>query len=613
MQRLLFVLAVFCSAVFCSILEIGRLNAADRPNVLIVTVDDMSCDSVGAFGCDLPGTTPNMDALAKTALRFSHAHVQVGNCMPSRNVMWSGRFPHNNGVEGFYQVKEPSYQVLCDYAQQAGYYTAIRHKISHSTPYNPYPWDLELDSAPDGSKRHMKNAASYGDSVRQAIAAAEQADKPFCVMVNISDPHKPFYSQVRNGKDPHVPSLIFQPEQITTPGFLPEDAAISQELALYYSSVRRADDCLGQVLQALRESGHEQKTFVMFLSDHGMPLPFAKTQLYHHSTRTPLMVRWPKVTKPDTIEENHMVSAVDFIPTLAEVMQFDVPTDLDGRSFAAVLRDETQADRNFIVKEYNENSGSKRNPMRAIETKDYLYLFNPWSNGKLIMATATNGTQTWKRMKSLASSDPKIAARVRLMEYREVEELYHVGSDPDCLVNLINDPEHELAAQKLRSQLATHMEKTKDPLRSIFDQRDDRQLLQQFMDEAQAQADERRKQRKAKQVKPKNESKPAVKKGKKFFTWNAVSRGSDILVTISYELPTTADEVALIVTLKSAKNKRLQRHQAEILGTGTKQFTFAMPDGETPASLKLAAYIGPDYQRNWQYENESVVKLIQSP
>ena len=75
--------------------------AAERVNLLIVTVDDMSADSVGAFDCQLPDTTPNIDRLAAEGLRFRHAHVQVGNCMPSRNVMWSGRYPHNNGVEGF--------------------------------------------------------------------------------------------------------------------------------------------------------------------------------------------------------------------------------------------------------------------------------------------------------------------------------------------------------------------------------------------------------------------------------------------------------------------------------------------------------------------------------
>ena len=97
-----------CILLVCSLASFGSrgLEAAEKLNLLIITVDDMSADSIGAFGCKLPDTTPNIDRLAAEGLRFTHAHVQVGNCMPSRNVMWSGRYPHNNGVEGFYQVPD---------------------------------------------------------------------------------------------------------------------------------------------------------------------------------------------------------------------------------------------------------------------------------------------------------------------------------------------------------------------------------------------------------------------------------------------------------------------------------------------------------------------------
>ncbi len=62
-------------------------QGGERPNILFITVDDMNCDSMGAYGCALPGTTPNMDRLAAEGLRFEYAHVVVGNCMPSRNCM----------------------------------------------------------------------------------------------------------------------------------------------------------------------------------------------------------------------------------------------------------------------------------------------------------------------------------------------------------------------------------------------------------------------------------------------------------------------------------------------------------------------------------------------
>ncbi|MEL6108373.1 MAG: sulfatase-like hydrolase/transferase, partial [Planctomycetota bacterium] len=134
--------------------------AGGPPNLLIVTVDDMSCDSVGAFGCELEGTTPNIDQFAREGLRYHHAHVQVGNCYPSRNVMFSGRYPHNTGVEGFYQVRDAQYPHLVDLMKDAGYFVAIRGKVSHSTPYQPYSWDADLTTL-DGKKQHVKNIDSY--------------------------------------------------------------------------------------------------------------------------------------------------------------------------------------------------------------------------------------------------------------------------------------------------------------------------------------------------------------------------------------------------------------------------------------------------------------------
>ena len=230
--------------------------------------------------------------------------------------MWSGLFSHVNGVEGFQQNKAPDYPVLCDLAKEAGYFAAIRGKVSHSTPYHPYAWDADVTKKADGRQHHVKDPASYGESTKRAIQLASDAGKPFCLMVNISDPHKPFYNQgKKNAKvtdDPYVPTKIFTADEVPVPGFLPDDKIIRDELASYYSTVRRADDCFGFVMDALAESGKADETFVIFFSDHGMPLPFAKTQLYYHSTRTPLMIRWPGVTSAGKSDDQHMVSAIVF-------------------------------------------------------------------------------------------------------------------------------------------------------------------------------------------------------------------------------------------------------------------------------------------------------------
>jgi N-sulfoglucosamine sulfohydrolase len=482
-------------AFFVSLLITSGLAAADRWNVLIITTDDMSADSVGAFGCKLAGTTPHMDQLAKEGMRFRHAHVQVGNCMPSRNVMWSGRYPHNNHVEGFYQVKNPGYPHLVDLMKGAGYFTGIRGKVSHSTPYSPYAWDAVLESLPEGGTLHAKDSASYGKSTEHGIKSAKAAGKPFCLVINVMDPHKPFYAEGRGGEtvpDPHKPSRVFTPEEAPIPGYLFDDPVVRKELAHYYSSVRRADDSVGAVLEALKASGEQDRTMVMFLSDHGMPLPFVKTQLYHHSTLTPLVIRWPGVTKAGAINEQHMVSAVDFLPTLLDIAGVAHPSGMDGRSFAPLLKGEPQADRDMVVKEYNENSGGSRDPMRAIQTRQFLYIFNAWSNGQRIMQTATTGTSTYRRMRELAATDAAIAARHKLYQFRVVEELYDVEHDPDCLKNLIDTPAHAAKRDQLRKDLEAWMVKTNDPMLEVFRRRDDAAFREAYVHAQEREADARR-------------------------------------------------------------------------------------------------------------------------
>ena len=485
----------------------SKLNAEEKKplNLLLITVDDMSCDSVGVYGCELEGTTPVMDRLASQSLRFDYAHVTVGNCNPCRNVMFSGLISHNNKVEGFYKVTDPGWPHMVDLLKDAGYYAGIRGKVTHSSPYQPYDWDEDLTTLEDGSKAHIKDAKSYGESTARGIANAKKQGKPFFLSVNISDPHKPFWSQVRGGgEDPYKPSRIFTADEVPVPGFLFEDEAVREELALYYSSVRRADDCLNQVLRALKKSGEWDNTMIIFLSDHGMPLPFAKTQLYHHSTRTPLMVRVPGVTKAGSVDKRHMVSVLDLLPTVMDALGVKKPARLDGRSFYPVLKGEKQADREYIIKQYHENSGRSRDPMRAIQTKTHLYLFNPWSNGKRVFATATNGTDTCKRMIELAKNDKAMNERLNLYRYRVPQELYQVKRDPDCLQNLIGSSNNQEVKNKLQKLLEEWMVKTGDPILECFRKREDPAFVEAYVQKLESESEARRK---ASAPKPKNKKK----------------------------------------------------------------------------------------------------------
>ena len=502
-----FYLFALVGSLFVSFLSM--VYSKDLPlNLLLVTMDDMSCDSVGVYESKLEGTTPVMDELATESMRFEYAHVTVGNCNPCRNVMFSGLISHNNKVEGFYKVPDPGWPHMVDLLKGAGYYAGIHGKVTHSSPYQPYDWDDDLTILPSGGKAHIKDAKAYGASTIRGIKKARKEKKPFFLSINISDPHKPFWSKPKGGgEDPYIPSRIFSAQEVPVPGFLFEDPEVREELALYYSSVRRGDDCLREILNALRNSGEWENTMVVFLSDHGMPLPFAKTQLYHHSTRTPLMIRIPGVTKAGSVDKRHMVSVLDLMPTILEALGVEKPSRLDGRSFYPAVKGEKMRGWDYVIKQYHENSGRSRDPMRAIQTKKYLYLFNPWSNGERIFATATNGTATCRRMIALAQEDEEMHKRLELYRFRVPEELYQVNRDPDCLQNLIHYANHEKEKIRLQTLLEEWMIRTQDPILETFRNRNDPEFVEAYVKKLEAEAEERRKTQKSKKThQPKKKS-----------------------------------------------------------------------------------------------------------
>jgi N-sulfoglucosamine sulfohydrolase len=136
--------------------------------------------------------------------------------------------------------------------------------------------------------------------------------------------------------------------------------------------------------------------------------------------------------------------------------------------------------------------------MRGIQTHNYLYLFNPWSNGQRNMATATNETATWKRMLALATQDPTINARVQVMRHRTVEELYDIQKDPGCLVNLINSKEHTEKIKELQKSLHEWMDSTKDHAITAFSARTNPKKMEFYIKTVQTKSDFRRKNKRGK-------------------------------------------------------------------------------------------------------------------
>ncbi|MCL2646942.1 MAG: sulfatase [Phycisphaerales bacterium] len=460
--------------------------ANQRLNVLLLTVDDMNYDTPNFAGGIAPDVTPNLDALAKQSLRFVNAHVTVAVCQPSRQTLMTGRYPHRSGSVGFVPINADC-PTLQESLNAAGYDLGIIGKVSHLRPYEKYHWDYRQDADDLNMGRDPQR---YYETAKEFFTKVKADNKPFFLMANSHDPHRPFAGSLRDiqsnlapatlkrasgepgdavtpMKHP-APARIYKPEEVRVPGFLPDLPNVRKEVAQYASSCHRADESIGAVLRALRESGLEDNTVIFFLSDNGMSFPFAKQNCYLTSTRTPLFVKWPGHTKPG-VNTQDFVTGIDFMPTVLDIVNVPAPAGMDGRSYVPLLNGQKQENRNNVFTVYDAAVNPKNSfPMRCVQDQHFGYIYNDWA-GKSTYTADGLSDLTFNAMKEAAKTDSAIANRVEFCLHRVPEELYDLEHDPACLHNLINDPAYKSQVASYRQQLLTWMRDVKDPYAVPFE------------------------------------------------------------------------------------------------------------------------------------------------
>ena len=292
-------------------------------------------------------------------------------------------------------------------------------------------------------------------------------------MVNSHDPHRPYHIpdiQNKKLKGAEIPSRIYHPDEIEVPGFLPDIPGVRKEVSYYFNSVRRLDDTFGKVMQALDESGFKENTLVMFLSDNGVALPFAKCNAYLASTRTPCIVRWPGVVEPGSVDTTHFISGIDFMPTVLEATNLQQIKGMDGSSFLSLLKGQKQSGREQVFTQIDCKAGGDAVPMRCLQTSQFGYIFNAWADNEHRYRNNNEGL-TMKAMEQAAKNDPVIAERIKIFRWRTVEEYYDLENDPNCLINLIGNTDYQNEINSFRKKIRAKMVSTNDPLLRAFDLR----------------------------------------------------------------------------------------------------------------------------------------------
>ena len=358
---------------------------AARPNVLFLSVDDMN-DWVGALGY-APARTPNIDRLAARGALFANAHAPSPKCNPSRTAILSGLRPSTSGIYGngeWWKPNLPKVVMLPRYFKDNGYYAAGGGKVFHHTPgFNPPDsWDEYFDLQDDLKSagflvpyRRPNHLTSFdwgpldradmemgdGATVRWAEEfLARKHERPFFLAVGLFQPHLPFYAPraqydaVGPDEAPVPPDKPGDLDDVPPAGrrmaafrtndleLILEHGDLDDVVRAYTACIRHADALIGRLLDALDAGAYAQNTIVVFWSDHGYHFGekhhFAKNTLWERSSRVPLAIVAPGVTRPQTVS-TRPVSLLNLYPTLLDLCGLPPRAALEGVSLRPLLED----------------------------------------------------------------------------------------------------------------------------------------------------------------------------------------------------------------------------------------------------------------------------------
>ena len=249
------------------------------------------------------------------------------------------------------------------------------------------------------------------------------------------------------------------------PGFLPDTPDVRNDLLDYYFEVQRFDRDLGAIIAALERAGELENTIVIVTSDNGMPFPRAKANVYDAGARVPLAIRWPGVAQARRgdrlVRQPHRSRADAAGRRRAGAARRRSPAARCGRCCEGSRSPDAIACSSSASATRTSVKGILSYPVRAIRTKDYLYIRNfrpdrwPAGDPQQYVAVGPFGDIDGGPSKSLLldrQTDPSLAPFFQLATAkRPAEELYDLRRDPDQLKNVAGQPAHRAAQQRLRA------------------------------------------------------------------------------------------------------------------------------------------------------------------
>ncbi|MEO0445014.1 MAG: sulfatase, partial [Verrucomicrobiota bacterium] len=335
-----------------------------------------------------------------------------------------------------------------------------------------YPWNEKTAKPPYKGMSNTDYAANF-EAFLQALTDEEGDEaKPFCFWFGTKEPHRGYGLDNWKLDGRNL-------DDVTVPAYYPDHETIRGDLADYAIEVEWYDDHIQRALAHLEAVGKLDNTLIIATSDHGMPFPRVKGQIYDDGFHIPFAVRWGEKIKPGRTVTD-FITFPDLAPTLLEIAGVERHEQMTGASFLSQLLAETSgridAERNYTLlgKERHDigrTDGDLRSvayPSRAIRTDRFLYVrnFQPhrWPVGDPEFGFKNcDGSPTKTYLTGLTEDHPDYRYFEMSFGKRPEEELYDIINDPDCVHNLAANPERSQTLADLSHQLTEALQAQGDP------------------------------------------------------------------------------------------------------------------------------------------------------
>ena len=421
-------------------------------NIVYIHTHD-SGNIFSPYGYDSP--TENIKKFSKEAVVFKKAFCTSPTCSPSRSGLLTGMYPHSNGMLGLanrgFSLKDYNWH-LVSHLKKNSYKTVlcgIQHEYGSYSDHKGgaaaigYDFDITSENNYEHQEDYYLWDISNAEKASEWLKENGQKEN-FFLSFGMFSTHRKF---------PEINKDIIDKNYVKPPYPVPDFNDTRNEHARFLTSVYYADKCFGDIIKALKDNQLYENTIVIFTTDHGIPYPYAKCNLFDSGMEVALIMRVPDSPKNGSVTDN-LVSQVDIFSTLCDLANISKPERLQGESFSEFFTGKKDTHREEVFGEINFHTSYE--PVRCIRTKKYKYI--KYYDEEYLKINVSNI--------DVSETKDTLLKNNLLLQEKYNEALYDLYNDPGERKNLINNPEYKDILEDLRVKLLKWQKETNDPILS---------------------------------------------------------------------------------------------------------------------------------------------------